>query len=373
VFGVKLAEVEASAGEKRWFIGFTIASFFYRIFIMLAIALFIATHYMIVGVVLAIWAVGMTILYPAVRGIGYLLFHARLRRQRVRALAITAAVAAIAGALLFVAPTPYWTRADGVIWVPADAQLRAGADGFVRSVAARPGTIVRRGTPLLVAENPELGPKIRVLEAQVQLLETRAQAEQQTDRVRWEITRDALKATREELAHYRRLERELTVYAPTSGSFVLTVAAVDLPGRFLRKGQEIGYVVPAATATARVLVSQDDIDIVRTRTEQVRVKLAGRMYDTFTATIRREVPAASDRISNLAMSSVGGGMAALDPSDSARPKTLNTWFEFELELPATRSFVLGEHVYARFEHDPEPVAWRIYRSVRQLFLERFSV
>jgi hypothetical protein len=38
-----------------------------------------------------------------------------------------------------------------------------------------------------------------------------------------------------------------------------------------------------------------------------------------------------------------------------------------------RSYVLGEHVYARFEHDPEPLAWRIYRSVRQLFLERFSV
>ncbi len=63
----------------------------------------------------------------------------------------------------------------------------------------------------------------------------------------------------------------------------------------------------------------------------------------------------------------------LDPQDTQKPKTLNTWFEFELELPATRTFVLGEHVYARFEHEAEPVAWRIYRSVRQLFLKRFSV
>jgi putative peptide zinc metalloprotease protein len=169
------------------------------------------------------------------------------------------------------------------------------------------------------------------------------------------------------------MHRELTVTSPTSGTFVLSVPAEDLPDRYLRKGQEIGYVVPITTVTARVLVSQDDIDLVRTRTERVRVKLAGRMYDSYPALIRRETPEASNRVANLALSSLGGGPAPLDPTDAENPKLLDTWFEFELELSATPAFVLGEHVYARFEHDPEPIAWRIYRSVRQLFLERFSV
>ena len=373
VFGLKTPEVEASAGEKRWFVFYTIAAFFYRIFIMLAIALFIATEYMIIGVLLAIWALAVTIVYPILRGIGYLLFHSRLRRRRLRALASTAAVLGIAGATLFAVPMPHWTRADGVIWVPADAYVRAGADGFVRTIPAEPGAFVRRGSPLLVAENPELEPKIRIFEAQVRLLETRAQAELQSDRVRWEVTRDALKAAREELEHYRTMHRELTVTSPTSGTFVLSVPAEDLPDRYLRKGQEIGYVVPTTTVTARVLVSQDDIDLVRTRTERVRVKLAGRMYDSYPALIRRETPEASNRVANLALSSLGGGPAPLDPTDAENPKLLDTWFEFELELSATPAFVLGEHVYARFEHDPEPIAWRIYRSVRQLFLERFSV
>jgi putative peptide zinc metalloprotease protein len=212
-----------------------------------------------------------------------------------------------------------------------------------------------------------------VLEAQLSLLETRAHAELQNDRVRWEITREEIKATREELEHTRRLRRELTILSPTSGKFVLSAAAQDLPDRYLRKGQEIGYVVPAAAVTARVLVSQDDVDLVRTRTREVRVKLAGRMYETFSAAVRRETPAASNSVTNLAMSSVGGGSAPLDPQDTKNPKTLNTWFEFELELPATHAFVLGEHVHARFELGPEPLAWRIYRSVRQLFLQRFTI
>jgi len=125
--------------------------------------------------------------------------------------------------------------------------------------------------------------------------------------------------------------------------------------------------------TARVLVSQDDVDLVRSRTERVEVKLAGRLYDSVEASIRREVPAASNRVSNLALSSVGGGGAALDPRQSKEPRTLDAWFEFELELPATTALVLGEHVYVRFEHGAEPLAGRIYRAVRQLFMRQFTV
>jgi len=373
LFGLKLPDIEASRGEKRWFVFFAIASFLYRTFIMLAIALFIASKYMIIGVLLALWALFASFVIPLAKGVGYLVAHARLRRNRLRALGVTATVLAGLAALLFVVPVPLWSRAEGVIWVPDDAVVRAGADGFVSKVAVDPGSIVQRGRPLVLARNLELEPRIRVLEAQLRLLETRAQAELQTDRVRWEITREELRATREELVDARKRYHELTIRAPLSGRFVLTAAAADLPDRYLRQGQEIGYVVPAASVTARVLVSQDDIDLVRTRTRQVRVKLAGRMYETFDARVLREVPAASDQIANLALSSVGGGSAPLDPQDTKRAKTLNTWFEFDLALPATRAFVLGEHVYARFELGSEPLAWRIYRSVRQLFLRRFAV
>src|SRR5512134_79840 len=41
LFGVRQPAIEASAGERRWFVFFAIASFLYRNFVMLAIALFI--------------------------------------------------------------------------------------------------------------------------------------------------------------------------------------------------------------------------------------------------------------------------------------------------------------------------------------------
>ncbi len=68
---------------------------------MVAIALFIASEYMIVGVVLALWALFAAVVIPVARGIGYLAFHARLRRHRARALATSAAVVGRAGSAPF--------------------------------------------------------------------------------------------------------------------------------------------------------------------------------------------------------------------------------------------------------------------------------
>ncbi len=371
-FGLKLPPFEATPSERWWFVFFAIASFLYRTFVMVAIAIFIASTYMVVGVLLALWAMVTALIFPLVKAMFYLVHHPRLRRHRVRALFASGTVAVTLVVLLCFLPLPLWTRAEGVIWVPDDAQVRAGADGFVRTIAADPGSLVRQGSVLIVADDPTLLPKMRVLEAQLHLLEVRAQAESIADRSRWQRTQDEMRATAVELEQARTLVRELTVLSPTSGTFVLP-GARDLPDRFVRKGQQIGYVVPAAVVTARVLVSQDQVDLVRTRTERVEVKLAGRVYETFSASIRRESPAATNKLANLAMSSIGGGQAVVDPHDSKEPKTLNTWFEFELELPATQAFVLGEHVYVRFEHGSEPAAWRLYRSVRQLFMKRFSV
>ncbi|MGH8738404.1 MAG: PqqD family peptide modification chaperone [Burkholderiales bacterium] len=185
LFGLKLPELDASRGEKRWFVFFAIASFLYRTFVMLAIALFIASQYMIIGVLLALWALFASFVIPVAKGIGYLAAHARLRRNRMRALGVSAALVGALAALLFLVPVPLWSRAEGVIWVPDDALVRAGADGFVRTVAVKSGATVQRGRPLIVAENLELEPKIRVLEAQLRLLETRAHAELQSDRVKW--------------------------------------------------------------------------------------------------------------------------------------------------------------------------------------------
>jgi putative peptide zinc metalloprotease protein len=372
IFKVKRPEIEATRAERRWFTFYATASFIYRNFVILAIALFIATRYFVVGVILALWVVVSAVIVPVGRGLYYLLLHPRLRRHRARAVTVSAAVVGGAAAFLFMVPVPLWTMAEGVTWVPEETHVRAGTDGFVTRVVANPGSFVRRGHPLIESEDPELPPRIRYLEAQLRFLEARARAARVSDRVEWELVQEEIASVRAELEHAQRRYAELTVVSPADGVFNLAVAQ-DLPERFFRKGQPLGYVLPVTAPTIRVLVAQDDIDLVRSKTERVRVKLAGRLHSTYDAVIQREVPAGSHRLPNLALSSAGGGKVAVDPRDTSEPKALQKWFEFELAIPETQVHTMGERAYVRFEHGSEPIASRLYRSVRQLFMKRFTV
>ena len=373
LFGVTEDDAAPPGAERGWLAAFAVLSFLYRTFVMCAIALFIAAQYLMVGVLLALWTLVTAVLLPLGKGIGYLFMHPRLRRRRPRALAVSGALLGALYLALFVLPVPLWTRAEGVVAVPEESHLRAGTEGFVQKIAAAPGTLVPAGTPLVIAEDPMLELRARVLEAQVRLLEARAASLRLESRVRWAMTLDELAAAQSELAQVRERLAELTIVSPVSGTFVLAHPAADLPQRFLRRGDQVGYVLPAKVASARVLVSQDDVDLVRTRTVRIETKVAGRLYDTYEARLAREVPAASTRVSNLALSSAGGGGAALDPRQTKEPKTLDPWFAFELDLPQTPALTLGEHVYVRFEHGAEPLAARLYRSVRQLFMRQFTV
>ena len=93
LFGLELPEFEASGGERRWFVFFAIASFVYRVFLMIAIALFVASEYFVIGVVLALWVAVTSVVVPVAKAIGYLAMHPKLRRHRVRALTVTGAIA----------------------------------------------------------------------------------------------------------------------------------------------------------------------------------------------------------------------------------------------------------------------------------------
>src|SRR3954464_15871514 len=279
LFGLPASEAEHAAGERAWFAFYAIGSFVYRAFVMCAIAIFIASQYFFIGVMLALWTAATAVVLPLVKGVGYLLMHPRLRRRRSRALAVTAIAGAALYVVLFHMPFPLWTHAEGVIALPEDSYLRAGVDGFVKQIAMPPGSTVGKGTAVVTTQDPTLELKARVLEAQVRLLEARATAMRAENRVKWTVALEELAAARDELAHSQQKVADLNILAGASGTFVLTQAAADLPERYLKRGDTIGYVVPGGTATARVLVSREDVDLVRSRTERVEIKVAGRLYD----------------------------------------------------------------------------------------------
>jgi putative peptide zinc metalloprotease protein len=372
LFGLNVPAPDAKLRERAWMVFFAIASFIYRMTITFGIALLIAGKYFFIGVALAIFAVLMSIVLPLVKMVAYIALHPRLRRHRLRAALSSGMLAGLIGITVFVIPVPLWTNAEGVIWVPEQAVVRSGADAFISRLIVQPGSEVRRGDPLIEAVDSQLPAHIRVLEARKEELDVRYQAERTENLVRSQITLEQLKAANADLARAKEKQVELVIRSPADGVFVVPMPQ-DLPDRHIKQGEQIGYVITSSAATVRVLVPQQSIDLVRNRTQQVRVKLAEQLADVLPARIRRELPSASDRLPSLALAQAGGGTVALDPHQGNEPKAMQTHFEFELELPGARPVGIGGRVYVRFEHQAETIAEQVTRSVRQLFLQRFAV
>jgi putative peptide zinc metalloprotease protein len=374
LFGLRELEVSPStAGERRWFVGYGIAAFVYRMFVVAAIVLFVAGKFFFIGVLLAIWGVTVMVVAPLVRNVAKIFTSPAIRPKRTRAVVTTGALAAAIVATVTLVPVPSWTRAEGVVWVPGDMVVRARTAGFVERLLVPPGAAVRRGDLLIACRDRALTAKIKQLRGRLAELEARHRAEVQKDIVKAEIIREEMDVVSADLQQAERDASDLTIRSEADGVFVVPNAE-DLPGQYVKKGQVLGYTLDLSTVTAKVVISQHDIDLVRQHTTGVEVRMADHVAEVVPATVRHEVPAATDQLPSLILAQQGGGQIAIDPRERQRTKAFQKLFVLDIDFPAGANRVnVNGRVYVRFDHGREPLLRQWYRGLRQLFLTRFNV
>jgi len=150
--------------------------------------------------------------------------------------------------------------------------------------------------------------------------------------------------------------------------------AENLAGKFVQRGELLGYVLNRSAMIARVVVNQADVDFVRQKTLDVKVRFPEKISLKMPAQLLREVPAATDQLPSRTLSQEGGGEIAIDPRDMQGIKAFQKVFLFDIVLPPPEGvYNVGGRVYVRFDHGREPLVYRWYRLIRQLFLRRFNV
>ena len=374
ILGVSETEApEVSRAEKAWFFFFGLASTIYRFFVTVVIALFLAKKFFVIGVLLAIWAVAAMTLLPIVKALRHLVGGPSLRKHRVRAIASVAAIVLSLGGILFAVPVPSHSYAEGVLWLPDEAVLRAGASGFMSDFAVHPGTRVSNGDSLVRLYDPVLTSQARRQEGRVAELQAEYTAQFVTDLAKAQIVHDQLDGEQANLARVRERADDLVVRAKTDGIFVAPQTE-DMPGRFYRKGELLGYVIGKARPIARVVVPQEAVDKVRRDSARISVRLVDRPDIVLRGKVLREVPGGDDMLPSAALAVEGGGEIGTDPRGTKGPKALQRVFQFDIELDGIgRVDHFGERVLVRFEHRAEPLAMQWYRSIRLLFLSSFNV
>lgn len=373
----RLRDMESPAqtrSERLWFGVYGLTSAVYRVFVTLAIALFIGTQFFFVGVVLAIWAVVMMSIVPLGKAIKALAAEPETRERSGRVWGIgLASVVALIGLIGFL-PLPHRTVAQGVVWLPEQSIVRAGAPGFFRSFETAPGTAVEPGALLARSVDPALDAEVRLLQARVDELEASYASEFVTNRAAAEIIREQLLHAQTALERARQRAQGLVVTAATKGRFTVPKAS-DLPGRHLQQGGIIGYVLGDNPPVVRVVLDQAAVDEVTTATRDLQIRRSSELRQIWPGRVVRQVPAGLDEVPSAALTPSGGGNIATDPRDPKGLRTLERVFQLDVEVDALAGSDLryGERVHLRFAHDPSPLAAQLWPPLRRLFLRHFNV
>lgn len=373
LFGVESAvSPETAEGERRWFLFYSPASFFYRIAITATIIVFVASEYFFVGVLLGIWAGLMIFVWPLTKLLGFLFNSPVLRDNRRQALGVTGGLlfALLVGVTLV--PVPFATVTEGIIWAEREAMLNVNTDGVVDELLIEPTATIDADVPLLHLADPLMGARVRVLRSELNELRARFAALQIVDRAEARVVAEQIKHAEAKLAVNLEREKEMAVLSPAAGTLLL-LEPRDLVGKFFRKGDSLGYVANLEDPTLRVLIPQNAIDLVRDQTFEITVRPVESFFEPRSARVIHELPFVTHQLPSAAFATQGGGQIAVDPSDADGVTALEILYQLELRMnnPTAASGV-GSRVYVRFDHGYEPLAFQAYRRVRQLFLKRFN-
>jgi putative peptide zinc metalloprotease protein len=364
----------ASPAEARWFLVYAPAAFVCRVVVSVSMALFVANKYFFVGVLIAIGSAANMLLFPFLRGARYLTTSPALARCRKRAWAVT--LMTVAGAALFLAtaPFPSMSTTQGMVWVPEGAEVRASGSGFVRrALPLAAMRAVSRHQQLFELDDPALMANYMEQQAKVAQLKVQVVADRQDERARAYLTEQSLEREKIVLADLERRMLELVTVAPDAGRFVMAQPQ-DLPGRYVKRGELLGYVVGSVPRVVRAVVDQDEIGMVRSRLKRVYVKVADRIDESFPGKVMREVPGGSESLPSRALTLDGGGDLPPDPYAASGAATLAKVFQLDIALAdLAQDAHVGTRVYVKFEFEPEPLLSQVRRRLRQLFLSRLHV
>ncbi len=372
-FGMRQATPPETHGELGWLIAYAPLAFGYRLAVLGSIAILVGTQYFFVGVALAIWTLVISLVWPLLKAMRFVLLSPALGGRRLRAVSVTSAIIGAVVLALFAMPVPHGTVVRGVVWTPDEARIVAEVQGrFVRFLAT-PGMAVRRGDPLVQLEDQVLKSQARRALARLAELEHRLMLAETTTPFDIEVIQRQIELLRSEVQEAERKAANLTIVARIDGVMEVSRAA-DMEGTDVKRGHLFGFVLPEGPRTVRAVVPEGEIDTVRTLTRQVAVRVDGTPWSvTRDANVTRTRPAASRQLPSTALGEPTGGPFPIDPSSKDGDLSLISFFEVDVELPSSSRAYVGERAWVRFDHGAPPIAERLWRNLRQLLLRHFNV
>ncbi len=375
-WGYGVQGLHSPAATRREGVGLVLyssAAFLYRLLVLVFIILLVAEHFPRAGLLLGAWLVFFQLLLPLGKHVRFLFKDQALAPMRRRSIGVTVGAVVLLLAGFFYLPLPLSTRAEGVLWLPENAQVRAQSAGQVAQVLANAGDPVAPGEVLVELHNPPLLAELAFKQAHLEEYRARYQQAWNEDRVQAQLYAEDIQAIEAELEHLQHRVNNLVIRSAVEGRFALTQRH-SLVGHYLEQGDVIGLIIQDEPARIRAALTQQEVGLVRESTRTVEVRMTAEPGQLLQGEAGAEVPAATFNLPSPVLGSAGGGRLPVDAADNAGTKAAQLVFLVDIHVPGlARGNRYGERAHLLFRHPAEPLAARLQRHLRQLFITRIDL
>lgn len=335
-----------------------LAAVAYRIFLFITITLFVMGKMFAIGLVLAVWTAAVWFIMPVGKFVHWLSTGPKLAEHRARTIGITVALVAVGCVLIGLVPAPDVRRGVGVVESERRSGVFAGVDGFLETIAARPGDRVHAGQTIAVIRNDELLQRLtlaRATLAEFESLERQTTAEEPSA---VDIARDRVAAQRQVVEFLNRRVEQLVVTAPHDGVLVGPDLA-DRIGASVAEGDGLGEVIEVASLRVAAALSQLESAWLFDASESfgVRLKPISRPTLELAGIETRAVDAGQQVLPHAGLGFEGGGTIATDTRQGQGRLTDTPMFIVRVTPEPTERWTPtpGERVHLRFDLKPKPL------------------
>ncbi|MFT5523072.1 MAG: putative peptide zinc metalloprotease protein [Pirellulaceae bacterium] len=363
--GISPAQAPGSWRMQLLLLSYGICAMLYRTTIVLGISAVIATKFLVPGLLLALFYIASSWGKALIKVCKFLWHAQETALVRVRAIAISVLMLVGVPFAAFTVPIPVEVRCSGYLSNENEHRVYLPAAGVVTEVLARPGQDIG-GAPMLLCrlENVDAQSDLLAAVAEMQRARQQYRTEQVLDRAKAQQTLQQMIYLQRRVEDAQRHVGDLKVVADTKGKIVQCVSP-DEKGNFLPQGYPIATIT-SGNWTIRALVDEEQfIDVRPTVGQEVKCRLIADPSRSVSGRIVRVAPAGETIVENLALTQLGGGNIAVNPSTF---HAQHSFFELEVQLndeEVGENWMYGMTANVALDRVRDTLASRAYRKLLQ--------
>ncbi|MBI9017044.1 MAG: HlyD family efflux transporter periplasmic adaptor subunit [Phycisphaerae bacterium] len=328
--GINLPQNNDSRSINMIMLLFGIASSLYKITIVISISFVIASKFFLVGILLAAFYVGSTLLGLFSKIIIYLWKSPEAAPCRLRAVSVSVICLVVLPVVMFSTPVPHYAYAAGQVGCENENIIRAQSQGVITDILVKPGNHIQDNATLMKLENSQLNEQVlvaesKLLQATIDLQTSNGQGDSADQLAK---KRKIVETFQSELDMYTELMDQLQISAkPGKCIFVLDHNNI---GNFVKRGQPIATIVSGKWQLHALMDEQSVGQTAVKAGDKVQIRLKNFSNRILTGTIVLISPDAREQIDMPALTINGGGEILADPkTHMARQSYYKLIIEFD--------------------------------------------